>query len=253
MDSTLKSSKFARLLASYPRSRPPLSEKHQQIYVAHYLDNREGSGPITRVKNYMESWMHRRVAAHQHGRDVLEIGAGTLNQLQYEPDGLVYDAIEPFKALWEGRPEVQKLRKMYGSLEEISSDAEYDRVISVAVLEHLTDLPRVVAAAALRMRPDGCFLAGIPSEGGLLWGLSWRLTTGIAFRLRTGLPYADMMRHEHVNDAAEIIEVCRWLFEEVKIERFPLPVNHLSFYLVLNARRPNLERCHEVLASGTSL
>jgi len=79
---------------------------------------------------------------------------------------------------------------------------QYDRVLSVAVLEHLGEMPAIIAASARLIRQGGVFQAGIPAEGGLLWGLAWRLTTAIAYRARTGLAYAPVMRHEHLNTAA---------------------------------------------------
>jgi hypothetical protein len=41
--------------------------------------------------------------------------------------------------------------------------------------------------------------------------MAWRYGTGPVFRLRTGLDYAVMMRHEHVNTADEI-ESCMHYF-----------------------------------------
>lgn len=238
------------LLDSYPRERFPLSEQHQQVYVSHYLENREGQSVLTRLKNSMEAWMHRQTALHQHGNEVLELGAGTLNHLQYEPAHLSYDAIEPFQELWQGSSRLQRVRTMYPSITDVPMQPKYHRVISIAVLEHLTDLPRVVAETALRLRPDGLFQAGIPSEGGFLWGLGWRLSTAVAFRARTGLPYAEIMRHEHVNTANEIITICRWLFANVNVRRFPLGLHHLSFYTVIEADNPNVGRCCNLLKDG---
>ena len=57
--------------------------------------------------------------------------------------------------------------------------------------------------AALRLEADGVFQAGIPSEGGFLWGIAWRLSTGISYYLRTGLGYGVVMRHEHIDSAFE--------------------------------------------------
>src|SRR5271157_3897723 len=94
-----RSPELTRLLSSYPRSRPPLSDAHQKIYVTHYLENRSGGGPVTHLKNRLEGWMHRRVASRQQGTHVLELGAGTLNHLSFEPHSLTYDAVEPFKEL----------------------------------------------------------------------------------------------------------------------------------------------------------
>src|SRR5436190_12387425 len=51
-----------RLLATYPRERPPLPARYQQIYEQEYLLNRGGGTRITRLALRMESWMHRVVA-----------------------------------------------------------------------------------------------------------------------------------------------------------------------------------------------
>lgn len=237
------------ILGSYPRLRTPLSPAHREIYVAHYQENREGDGWLTGFKNdVLEAWMHKRIALRQHGTDVLEIGAGTLNHLVYEPANLSYDAVEPFKELWEGRGGLSRLRTLYQSIDDIPPQLTYDRIFSIAVLEHLTELPRIVAASALRLRPEGRYQAAIPSEGGLLWGLAWRLSTGVSFRLRTGLSYKEVMRHEHVNTADEILAVCRWLFAELEVERTPTGLHHLSVYSVLEARGPRIERCRSIMA-----
>ena len=125
------------------------------------------------------------------------------------------------------------------------SHTQYHRIISIAVLEHLTDLPGVVARSARLLAPAGHLKAAIPSEGGILWSLGWRGTTAIAYRLRTGLPYAPVMRHEHLNTAQEITSVVRYFFSDVRLRRFPLPIHHLSFYTALDATGPRLDRCQE--------
>jgi hypothetical protein len=109
--------------------------------------------------------------------------------------------------------------------------------------EHLIDLPNIVAQCALLLAEGGEFNAGIPTEGGMLWSLGWRLTTGLSFRLRTGLSYETIMRHEHVNNADEIIAITRYFFRHVRIRRFPLPTKHLSLYTSLRARDPYRDRC----------
>lgn len=91
------------------------------------------------------------------------------------------------------------------------------------------------------LKEYGVFQAGIPSEGGLLWGLSWRISTGLVFRLKTGLDWSEYMRHEHVSSAKEILQLIKFVFREVKISRFPLPFNHLSWYVYVEARFPRPE------------
>ena len=225
------------ILARYPKQRPALPPAFQRIYEREYKLNREGGSVITRISSGLESWMHRRVAAVA-ADDVLELGAGTLNQLQYETPQPRYDVVEPFAALYDGSPALPKVGAIYADIADVPSDRPYGRVTSVAVLEHLDDLPGIVARAALLMRDDGVFQAGIPSEGGALWTLAWRTTTGVAYWLRNRLDYGVLMHHEHLNTAAEIETVVGHFFADLTVSRFPLPLRQLSFYSYLEARRP---------------
>ena len=226
-----------RVLATYPRTRPPLSDAHAKIYAEQYRINRDGKTIVDGAAQKLEQWMHRRVARISEG-PVLEIGAGTLNHIRFENECSPYDVVEPFKALYEGRREVGKVRKFFDSVQDVPTDRRYRRIISIAVLEHLPDLPADIARSALLLDGNGVFQAGIPSEGGLMWWAGWRFSTGIAYYLRTHLDYGVIMRHEHLNDAPTILTILENFFEEVRIARFPTPFHHLSFYAYLEARRP---------------
>ncbi|MBN2242452.1 MAG: class I SAM-dependent methyltransferase [Acidobacteria bacterium] len=189
--------------------------------------------------------MHRRVseAGRPGDETILEIGAGTLNHVDYETRCRRYDAVEPFRELYAGSSRLPRIAALYGDILDVPAGNRYDRILSVAVLEHLTDLPAVVARGAALMAPDGIFQAGIPSEGGYLWGAAWRSTTGVLFRLRTGLGYGSLMRYEHVNSAKEILEVVRYFFSSVRVRRFPFPFHNLSLYTYLEAAEPRKEAC----------
>ena len=236
------------LLQSYPRQRPPLSPKHESTYLEDYRRNRLGLGPVQRVANAAERWMHRRVAAsRKSGSAILEIGAGTLNHLPFENDFAVYDVVEPLADLYEDSPFRGRIGSFYADITAVPPERRYDRVISVAVLEHLTDLPTAVAVAGLHLGDGGRFAAGIPSEGGFLWGLGWRCTTGLAYWLRTSRSYGVLMRHEHVSRADEIIRVIHVFFGNVTLRRFPLPLHHFSLYCYIDAQYPDRCRCQEFL------
>jgi hypothetical protein len=239
----------AALLRSYPRTRPPLPEAHRRIYLDEYRRNRGASGGVLfRVTASLEGWMHRRIARLQTGRRLLELGAGTLNHLQYEP-AMPYDIVEPWPALYQHSATRDRIARAYASIADIPEQDRYARIISVAVLEHVENLPDLVARSGLLLDRDGVFQAGIPAEGGMLWGLAWRSTTGIAYRLRTGLPYAPVMQHEHLNTAAEIIAILRHFFGSVELSWFPLPSRHLSFYCCIEARDPDLDGCRSQIAA----
>ncbi len=57
------------------------------------------------------------------------------------------------------------------------------------------------------------------------------------------------MQYEHINNAMEIIDVVKYFFEDVKIELFPLPMLHLSFYTKINASKPRITLCRNFLNS----
>ncbi len=242
-----------RLLGRYPKTRPPLTERHTENYQIEYARNRGSGGLLYRGVAYMEGWMHRSIARRGSGNagPVLELGAGNLNHVLYEPDTAPYDALEPLPELCLKSPRAGHVRQVFDSydrLGEIAPDDGYSRIFSAAVLEHLEDLPRVVAESArLLAHRDGSFQAGIPSEGGLGWGLAWRLSTGIAYRIRTGADYGTLMRHEHINNSDEIESVIRLFFDNVRVSRFPLPGKHLSLYSYIHAEKPNLAAVDEYL------
>ena len=128
-----------------------------------------------------------------------------------------------------------------------SLQARYDRIISVAVLEHIEDLPCEIARCCLHLNQGGVFQAGIPSEGGFLWWLGWRATTGMSYWLRNRLDYGVLMRHEHLSTGPEIIRIVRLLFTDVSVRRFFLPFHHLSLYAYVEARNPNMATVDKLL------
>jgi len=236
------------LLLRFPKSRPELPEAYKAIYVDHYRMNREGASAATSVAQRMESWMHRKVAADvadpRAASTTLEIGAGSLNHLPYEPRVQNYDVVEPFSELFEKSPHRARIGHVYRDIDEIRGSS-YDRVVSIAAFEHLADLPAIVAKCGALLAPGGQLRIAIPSEGTLLWGLGWRLTTGVEFRLRHGLDYGVLMRHEHLNTATEIATVLRYFFESVKSKCFGVHPA-LSFYQFFECRRPNASRCADL-------
>src|SRR6266542_4437575 len=122
----------------------------------------------------MESWMHKQVADTHRSfqpKSTLEIGAGTLNHIAYESTTSSYDIVEPFVALFQSSSGVARIRNIYSDIFEIPEHSRYDRIISIATLEHLCDLPKLVAKSALLLHPNGEFRAAIPSEGTWLWKL----------------------------------------------------------------------------------
>ena len=241
-------SKTELLLKTYPRSRPVLPPEQKETYVEHYRSNRSGREGLAKIGAKLESWMHRQVAEGVDHGILLEIGAGNLNHAPYLVPGCICDAVEPFSELWKDSPYRSHMRRIYSDLGEISEGSTYDCIFSVAVLEHLTDLPFILAHAGLLLREGGTFRAGFPSEGGLLWGTSWRLTTGVEYRFKRRQNYAALMRHEHINTADEILCLLNYFYEDLAVSRFPFLARHFSFYTAIVASKPHIDRCEKFKA-----
>src|ERR1700692_4452737 len=114
------------LLATYPRSRPELPQAHRQSYLEHYRANRSGDRGLSKVVMKLEAWMQRRVAKGVTARSLLEIGAGHLNHVAYHPNVRIYDAVEPFRELWDDSPHRARVRRIYSDLAEVPETQRYD-------------------------------------------------------------------------------------------------------------------------------
>lgn len=234
------------LLLSYPRKRPPLPEKYREIYEKEYIINREGLSFASKLSQISESWMHYKVAAVK-GDSILEIGAGTLNHLKYEKY-TTYDIIEPFLKFYENKEEKKYINHIYEDISEVPLGHTYDKILSVAVFEHLEFLPQIIAKSGQLLKKNGVFQTAIPCEGGMLWHLSVALSTGLGFRLRNKMSISPIMRHEHINKAKEVIKVIKYFFNDVRIKKFPFPFHHLSFYAYIEARSPRVSAINEYLS-----
>ena len=237
------------MFEKFPKMRPPLPREIQDIYSAHYKSNREGQTAASSLAQRMESWLHRQVASdvanlQSSAKVTLELGAGTLNQLRYEPTIGAYDIVEPFTELYKNSPLLGKVRNIYSDISKVPSSYAYDRITSIATLEHVCNLPEVIARSGLLLADNGVLRASVPSEGTLLWTLGWKLTTGLEFKLRHRLDYGLLMKHEHVNTAKEIEEVLEYFFKEIKCKVFGL-TKSISLYRYYECRNPRVDRCRE--------
>ncbi len=231
------------LLAAFPKVRSTLPPAYAAIYVEQYKSNRAGETAAASLAQRLEGWLHRQVAADVAGAAggaTLELGAGTLNQLPYEPQTAPYDIVEPFTALYEGSSLLGRIRDAYADIGEVPPTHRYDRITSIAMMEHALDLPLVLARAACLLSPGGVLRTAIPAEGGLLWSLGWMMSTGLEFRLRRGLDYGVIMRHEHVNKATEIETLTKMLFRKVRVRSLGIG-RQFSLYRFIEARDPRLD------------
>ena len=232
----------------FPKKRTKLPADYQKIYNEHYKKNRDGVTTASFLSKRMEAWMHKKVAADLQGRNdksTLELGAGTLNQLEYE-NTHPYDIVEPFKELLEYSPYKNRVNQIYNDISEIDNNKQYDRIVSIATFEHITDLPKVLAKSCLLLSKNGNLRVSIPNEGTFLWKLAYTLTTGIEFKFKYKLDYEVLMKHEHVNTAEEIENVIRYFYRDIQISYFGLN-KKLAFYRFYNCGQPDVDRAKSYL------
>ena len=203
----------------------------------HYMNNRQGRTGATFLARQMEKWLHKKVAATASPElDTLEIGAGTLNQLDFE-SSLNYDVVEPYHFLYQDSPNFFKVRHFYDDISEIREKEIYDRIISVACFEHICDLHEVVKKCAVLVKKGGVLGVSIPNEGRFLWHFAYRMTTRREFRRKYGLDYEVLMRYEHVNSADEIEIILKHFFKTVSHSYMGIGKD-LSFYRYYECRDP---------------
>lgn len=257
------------VLRKFPKVRPELNEEYRNIYVRHYMENREGGTKVSRITSILESWGHKNVAKARNlgnktdehkkssagdSREIstLEIGAGTLNQFKFEKKCGIYDIVEPFSELYENSAFIGNVDHIFADIGDLDKDREgsdirrYDRITSVYAFEHILNLPEVIARAGLHLNEGGVLAVAIPNEGRFLWRLAYKCSSGLEFKRRYGLDYEVIMRHEHVNTADEIEVLLRLFFKSNKRKMFGIGKD-LSLYRFYLCSEPDIEKCRKYL------
>ncbi|MEW6235052.1 MAG: class I SAM-dependent methyltransferase [Candidatus Omnitrophota bacterium] len=238
------------MFEQFPKKRIPLPKAYEDIFSDYWKINRGGKTFVLSLSKRMESWMHKQVAKDllidKGEQSTLEIGAGSLNQLQYEAAVGPYDIVEPSVLVGDESPLLRRIRNTYSDISEINHAQKYDRITSIASFEHICNLPSVIAKTGILLSPNGELRVAIPSEGTPLWALSYRITTGLEFRIKYGLDYSVLMRYVHVNTAIEIEELLRFFYDCVKVKFFGIS-KYISFYQFFECRSPVIENCKNYL------
>lgn len=230
------------ILSRFPKVRTPLPPEYVEIYERHYSENRNAATNASKASNAMESWGHRKVAkTAKSGGVTLEIGAGTLNQLDFEDVGRGYDIVEPKHELFERTSYIGQIRDVYDDIRDVPDEKMYDRITSCCTFEHIEDLPEVLLIAGRHMKEKGVLSISIPNEGRFLWHFAYSNTTGREFRRRYGLDYEVIMHYVHCNTADEIEQLLRYYFRDVKESLFGISKT-FAFYRYYECREPILRR-----------
>lgn len=243
----------SKILDKFPKVRVDLPEAYRKIYNEHYFTNRNGNYKTTSLSKRLESWMHKKIASDiislNKNYSTLEIGAGTLNQLEFEGECKSYDIVEPFIELYKDSPMLNRVRNIYSDISGVSG--KYDRITTVATFEHIMDLPYVVAKSSSLLNKDGHLRVSVPNEGSIAWKMG-TMVTGYEFKKKYGLDYSVLMKYEHVNTSRDIEDVLKYFFNKVKCSYFGIS-KRLSFYHFYDCSEPALERVDEYFKRHSNL
>tara|TARA_Y100000816_G_scaffold127179_2_gene89501 strand:+ start:295 stop:1029 length:735 start_codon:yes stop_codon:yes gene_type:complete len=230
----MTNSSIRSIIEKFPKKRPPLPNKIKKIFDKLYLKNRHSF-----LSQLSERWLHYIIKDRNSNKRTLEIGAGTLNHLEYENLDKVYDIIEPKKFLFKNNLNKKFINKIYKNLKKCKN-LYYERIISCAVLEHHTNLPEFLYLSSIKMNKKGYQSHSVPCEGYPTWDLTWFLINGIIFKIKYGYSFKHIMRHEHVNNLDEITDLIKFFYKNVRIKySYPFFNKYLSFYANIEFDEPN--------------
>ncbi len=211
-----------------------LPKKYKKIYEEFYLNYSNANSFFRKLSLLVEKWYHVKACeTFPNAKTILEIGAGNLNHLKFENNFEIYDIVEPKEFLINSaKYNFKKLiRYKYSFINEVPEENLYEKILAIAVLEHIDDLDQFLIDVKKHLAFNGKLVVEIPAEGEFLWWLGWRLTTGIGFWLKYKLDYGVIIRHEHVNSACKIISSIKKYFLIQEISSFPFSFKNFRLYI----------------------
>ena len=114
-------------------------------------------------------------------------------------------------------------------------DASLDAAFSIYNLEHLYYLTDALREINRVLTGTGRFLVGLPTEGGLAWGLGRKLSTDRTYSKKYGIDYGKVMSIEHCNTADEVMTECRKVFTLRRRHYFPMWLPNVHPNLTISA------------------
>jgi SAM-dependent methyltransferase len=146
------------------------------------------------------------------GRRVLEVGPGDLPHAGFwrgtPASYVVADIKETFLARSQAvlaERGVPSTTLLVSGPELALPDASIDVIIAFYCLEHMYPVGRYLDEWMRVLRPGGVIVGGIPTEGGIAWGLGRALTSRRYLRRRFGIDLDKIICWEHPNFADEVL------------------------------------------------
>jgi ubiquinone/menaquinone biosynthesis C-methylase UbiE len=212
----------------WPKTFPELTQKQKWINndFMHYWHN-----ILPKKYPFIESFNNLYVIKNKpfNFTKTLEIGAGLGEHLFYE--ALSSERRKGYVAfeLRENMAEIIRnnhsdIKVLIGDCQQKiqAQDNEFDRILAIHVLEHLTNLPAAIKEIyRVCHKTNGFFSVVIPCEGGIAYSLARKTSAQRIFEKKYKQPYKWFIEREHVNIPREILEEITPYFKLESQEFFP--------------------------------
>lgn len=177
------------------------------------------------------------------GRAVLEVGPGDIHHLSCwsgTPRRYALADLDPrLLARSAERLAARGVRAEQHALPERRgrlpfADGEFDVIVSFYAFEHLYPFEEHLDELLRVLRPCGRIVGGIPTEGGVGWGLGRYLTSRRWLRRNTAIDPDKIICWEHPNFAADILEALDRRMQRQVLRYWPSRVPLLDVNLIVS-------------------
>ena len=181
----------------------------------------------------------------RHVPEILEIGAGAGEHLSFVRvsfDRYVMVDLRPSPVTLPFGPD-QRLEWLQADASEmLFEENSFDRVVSMCVLHHVTDLDAILGNIRFWLRPGGTFSLFLPTDPGILNGLNRRVVVNRRARRLGITDYLLCWAREHRNHYWSIEKQLRSVFEgyDLKVHYWPfhVPIPDLNLYSIWHISKP---------------
>ena len=118
-------------------------------------------------------------------------------------------------------------------------DQSFGVIYAVYSLEHVFNLGEALKEIRRVLKKDGQLLIGLPAEGGLLYNSLRKMTTIPYFTKKYGIDYEKVVKIEHCNTAAKVLNALGTEFKFERAKYYPLGIKTVHTNLVLAASYRN--------------
>jgi ubiquinone/menaquinone biosynthesis C-methylase UbiE len=181
---------------------------------------------VTYINRYGHVWLEKMFTEVDHFDNVIEIGAGTGEHLDFVRHSFntyyISDINSAFldksKQRYENNSNIKYVQQDARNISFL--DDTFDRLISIYTLEHLLNPHLALKEWKRVVKKNGIISIVIPTEGGVFWNLGRFLTTRRYFK-KLGLDLDYIIAREHINACYRLVYFINYFFPQKYISWFP--------------------------------